>query len=99
MAEQPTHNHQADEIEARVRHAFLRLTLQVGGLVAQHPDLPDDAVFALCRRVDETFRTCLSTLRAPDDTPPRPAIPGLNMQRHPAVVHLLSIIDPNHKTN
>lgn len=99
MAEQPTPTSQADEIEARVRHAFLRLTLHVGGLVARHPTLPDEAVFALCQRVDETFRACLSTLRAPDDGSTRPGIPGINMQRHPAVVHLLSIIDPNHKIN
>jgi hypothetical protein len=98
MAAQPcTPVHPVDDIETRVRSAFLRLTLHVGGLVAQHPTLPDAAVFALCRRVDETFRACLSTLRTPDEGLARPHADG--PRPHPAVQHLLALIDPSHQSN
>ncbi|MDP2361673.1 MAG: hypothetical protein Q8O14_13140 [bacterium] len=79
----------ASPAEDRVRQAFLRLALQVGGAAAEHP-IPDEAVFTLCRCVDGAFHDCLDALRDPAGAPTRP--PALNLRRHPAVVHLLSII-------
>jgi hypothetical protein len=85
----PTTEPKVSPAEDRVRQAFLRLALQVGGAAAEHP-IPDEAVFTLCRCVDSAFRDCLDALRNPEGAPSRP--PALNMRRHPAVVHLLSII-------
>ena len=87
---QATADAPVEEIEARVRQAFTRLALEVGGLVALHP-LPDEAVFTLCRCVDGAFRSCLAPLadlRRPEgDVRRGPA------RRHPAVQHLLAVID------
>lgn len=89
---QPTADAPVEEIEARVRQAFTRLALEVGGLVALHP-LPDEAVFTLCRCVDGAFRSCLAPLadlRHPGDTGRRTPT---RARRHPAVQHLLAVID------
>jgi hypothetical protein len=83
-----------DQIEAHVRGAFLELALQVGGIVAEHP-VGDPAVFALSRCVERAFRACLeplADLRVPEDDPP----PAINLRRHPAVLHLLSVIKITH---
>ena len=89
---QATADAPVEEIEARLRQAFTRLALEVGGLVALHP-LPDEVVFTLCRCVDGAFRSCLAPLAdlrcAGDGTSRGPA----RARRHPAVQHLLAVIE------
>ena len=94
---QATADAPVEEIEARVRQAFTRLALEVGGLVALHA-LPDEAVFTLCRCVDGAFRSCLAPLadmRRPADARRHGES---RARRHPAVQHLLAVID-THESN
>ncbi|MDP2362005.1 MAG: hypothetical protein Q8O14_14855 [bacterium] len=89
----PTDATKVDQIEARVRGAFLELALQVGGIVAEHP-IPDPAVVTLCRCVEKAFRGCLEPLadmRAPVAPPP-----PFNLRKHPAILHLLDVIKIQH---
>jgi hypothetical protein len=86
---------QVDQIEARVRGAFLELSLQVGGIVAEHP-IQDPVVFALSRCVEKAFRACLAPLADLRAAEARPALPIINLRRHPAILHLLSVIELKH---
>ncbi|MDP2360623.1 MAG: hypothetical protein Q8O14_07705 [bacterium] len=89
----PTDATKVDQIEARVRGAFLELALTVGGIVAEHPTR-DPVVFAISRSVEKAYRSCmapLADLRESGADEPKPTV--INLRRHPAILHLLSVIE------
>ncbi len=92
MSEPQTADAQVDQIEARVRGAFLELTMAVGGIIAEHP-VNNTAVFAISRSVEKAYRSCmapLANLRAAESAH-HPLL--LNESKHPAILHLLTVID------
>ncbi|MFA7329748.1 MAG: hypothetical protein WC326_01625 [Candidatus Delongbacteria bacterium] len=89
----PTDATKVDQIEARVRGAFLELALTVGGIVAEHPTR-DPVVFALSRSVERAYRSCMAPLAdLRESGVGEPQAPMINLRRHPAILHLLSVIE------
>jgi hypothetical protein len=84
---------QVEQIEARVRGAFLELALTVGGIIAEHPT-QDPVVFAISRSMERAFRSCMAPLAdLREHSADEPSAPMINLRRHPAILHLLSVIE------
>jgi hypothetical protein len=95
MSEAQTADAQVDQIEARVRGAFLELSLSVGGIIAEHPT-QNPVVFAISRSIEKAYRSCMAPLANLRECSEEPSKPVINLRRHPAILHLLSVINSKH---
>lgn len=75
----------ADQI---IRERFKELTLGVGGIVATS-DVPDAAVWDLCRLIDLTMRRIIAGVCEAEGHSPGPLAP--RDTPHPAICHLLDM--------
>ncbi|MFA7329845.1 MAG: hypothetical protein WC326_02110 [Candidatus Delongbacteria bacterium] len=80
----------ADEVAGRVKAAFLLLTLEFGGIAAEH-NLDAVVTERMSNSIETALRDCLEpleSLRAP-----KPMVgANLNLRPYPAIVRLLGVI-------
>lgn len=79
----------ADEVASRVRAAFLILTLEFGGIAAEH-HLDTVVAERMSASIETALKACLEPLESLRAKPAFGA--DLNLRPYPAIVRLLGVI-------